>query len=87
MGAGKRRGDRNRRDVQDIIARSGLRERPPREFPPGTRANPIVAASERELRDVRRLTRNIGIWRALALSYRLLPNERFSRFIIPAAGK
>ena len=46
--------------MYEASARSGLLERPPRAFPPGTRANAIIAASERELRDVRRLSMNIG---------------------------
>src|SRR6185436_3777449 len=59
MGRGKKQEERNRRGVRGS-ARSGLLERPPRAFPPGTRANAIIAASERELRDVRRLSMNIG---------------------------
>ena len=49
----------SRRDVQDKC-QSGLLERPPRLFPPGTRANPIIAARERELLEMMRASRNIG---------------------------
>jgi hypothetical protein len=47
-------------------AQSGLRARPPRAFPPGTHAKPIIAASERELREMMRASMNIGYAGALA---------------------
>ena len=40
--------------------RSGLLERPQRDLLPGIRANPIIAAKERELRETMRARMNIG---------------------------
>jgi len=41
-------------------SQSGLRDRPPRAFPPGTHMKPVIAARERELREMSRAMRNIG---------------------------
>lgn len=81
----KRKGWKDRRGVLDR-AQSGLRECPPRAFPLGAHAKPIIAASERELREMMRSRMNIGYGGAL-VSYRLIPDKRFSRFNIPAAEK
>jgi len=47
---------------------SGLLERPPWDLLPGIRANPIIAAKERELRETIRARMNIG-YGAVAYAY------------------
>jgi hypothetical protein len=80
------REEENRQDVQNEC-QSGLLERPPWDLLPAIHANPIIAATERELRETIRARMNIGYGGPVALSYRRITCERFRGLMIPEVEK